>query len=89
MFSRILQASATSTDDTGTVRTTAWEYMALAISALERVNAADHLGNPAGREVDVARVLALGAVGQEEVLARPVRPEAARIGSMTSRVVPG
>ena len=37
------------------------------------VDAADHLGNPLGGEVRVARILPLGAEGEEKIAAR--RPE--------------
>ena len=53
-----------------------------------RVEAADDLGDRRRREVGIARVLALGAEGQEEVPAG-ARPSASRIGRTTSRVVPG
>ena len=53
-----------------------------------RFRSADHLGNVAGGKIRIARVFPLGTIGQEEFPAR-ASPLASRIGSTTSRVVPG
>ena len=53
------------------------------------IEAADDLGDGRGRELGVARVLALGAEGQEEVDARRRARRRRAAGSTTSRVVPG